>query len=67
MTLKEIIKKHKRAVDKFLSGADLEEKLYDDLFDYYVLNGEMPYGIAKARDGDPIEWITERFENDAWA
>jgi hypothetical protein len=30
------------------------------LFDYYNDHGEMPYGVAKARDGDPVNWITDR-------
>lgn len=33
------------------------EELYSFLFDYYCNNGEMPYGVAKARSGDPFEWI----------
>ena len=23
----------------------------------------MPYGTQKARDGDPVQWITERLED----
>lgn len=67
MTLTEIIKKHQKAVDNFLTqGEDLTEPLYDDLYEYYCTNNLMPYGTAKARTGDPFEWVTERFENDAW-
>jgi len=32
---------------------DVMEKLYSELL------SEMPYGIAKAREGDPEEWIAE--------
>lgn len=67
MNLKAIITKHKPAVDVFLDGGDLSEELYDDLYDYYCSTNEMPYGTAKARTGDPHEWITKRFEDDAWA
>jgi len=31
---------------------------YDKLLMYY--SHEMPYGIAKARDGDPIAWILDK-------
>lgn len=31
---------------------------YYALYEKYM--SEMPYGTAKARDGDPCEWITER-------
>ena len=36
------------------------EKLYEELYEYF--QSEMPYGIQKARDGDPVEWITMRLE-----
>jgi len=68
MLLKEIIAKHQVDVDLFVNGADLTEELYDDLYEYYAFTiAEMPYGTAKARDGDPFEWITQRFESDVWA
>ena len=68
MLLKEIIKRHQTDVDLFVNGADLSTELYDDLFEYYAfIKGEMPYGTAKARTGDPFEWITNRFESDVWA
>ena len=66
MTLSEIIKKHQTDADLFIDGADLSEKLYDDLFEYYCNNNLMPYGTAKARTGDPYEWVTNRFETDVW-
>lgn len=35
--------------------------LYNKLFDYYVFEtDEMPYGTAKARTGDPMDWITDQ-------
>jgi len=68
MLLKEIIAKHQVDVDLFVNGSDLSEELYDDLFEYYAFTvAEMPYGTAKARTGDPFEWITNRFESDVWA
>ena len=35
---------------------------YDKLFAYY--EPDMPYGVAKARTGDPDEWILNRLEED---
>jgi hypothetical protein len=32
---------------------------YEKLFEYFCFSGEMPYGIAKARTGDPDLWILE--------
>lgn len=35
---------------------------YIRLYEYYL--PDMPYGTAKARDGDPNEWIFNRLEDD---
>ena len=35
---------------------------YDKLYAYYA--SDMPYGVAKARTGDPDEWILNRLEED---
>jgi len=32
-------------------------KLWDKLFGYYLDSGDMPYGVAKARTGEPDIWI----------
>ena len=36
--------------------------LYEKLYTHYVSNGEMPYGTAKGRDGDPDYWILDQLE-----
>lgn len=46
----------------FVTGTlDLDGDLYDRLYEYYTNPGHgpdaMPYGTAKARDGDPANWI----------
>jgi hypothetical protein len=40
----------------------MSDALYDALYDYYF--DDMPYGTKKARDGDPHEWISDRFAQD---
>lgn len=35
-------------------------KCIDELYEEFVNSGVMPYGVAKARTGDPMEWIIER-------
>lgn len=37
-------------------------ELYDKLYEYYV--NDMPYGTAKARTGDPYDWILDHVEDD---
>ena len=37
---------------------------FDKLFEYFAFEtGEMPYGTAKARDGDPDAWILDTLED----
>lgn len=38
------------------------EGLWAELFNHYCNVGEMPYGTAKARTGDPDEWLFNRLE-----
>jgi hypothetical protein len=61
-TLDYIIKTYQRDIKDFMQNGDMSEHLYDALYDYY--QDDMPYGIKKARSGDPFEWIGERFYND---
>ena len=42
---------------------EYDSKLKDELLDYYITSGEMPYGIMKARTGDPDEWIWTRLND----
>jgi hypothetical protein len=64
-TMKHIINKFKHEVKNFVNGGgDLDQDLYEALYDYYCDQGEMPYGTMKARDGDPYEWVANRFDRD---
>lgn len=63
-TLQHIISKYKHEVKNFINGEELDHDLYEALFDYYFNAGEIPYGTAKGRTGDPYEWITQRFDQD---
>ena len=64
MTLHEITQIYKTDVNAFVRTGDMSEPLYDALYEYYTNTvGEMPYGVAKARSGDPMDWICEKYEN----
>jgi len=63
-TMRHIVGKFKHEVKNFLAGDELDSDLYHALYDYYSDHGEMPYGTMKARDGDPYEWVTMRFDQD---
>ena len=59
-TLQHILGRFKHEVKNFEDNGDLNDELYHALYDYYSDNGEMPYGVAKARDGDPYNWISDK-------
>ena len=61
-TLDHILNSFGKEVRDFKEGGDLDERLYDALYDYY--QDDMPYGTKKARDGDPYEWITDRLDSE---
>lgn len=63
MSFNEIIEKHSKDWNSFRNGGDLSDSLMDKFYSYFVNNGEMPYGTAKARTGDPHQWICDRLEN----
>jgi hypothetical protein len=52
-------------IQELILGHDPTPAFLTWLYDYYTGNGEMPYGVAKARDGDPYEWCIEQFRKDA--
>ena len=48
-------------LNNFLQFDD-DEVVDDVVMDFYMKSNLMPYGVAKARDGDPYAWIAERVE-----
>ena len=60
--LRDILNKYPEAYAKILDDGEVNdnEKLYDELFEYFL--EDMPYGTQKARDGDPVEWITDHLD-----
>ncbi len=45
----------------YIEGEDefYGSEAFGKLYDYFCDNGEMPYGVAKARTGDPDAWILD--------
>jgi hypothetical protein len=58
--LDHILNRFKFEVKQFEQGGELDSDLYEALFDYYADKGEMPYAVAKAKAGDPINWVSEK-------
>jgi hypothetical protein len=61
-TLEHILKRFSREVADFEAGGEITDDLYHALYDYYF--DDMPYGVKKARDGDPYEWVSQRLHDD---
>lgn len=66
MKLDEIYNKHHDLIASFRVGRELTEsdELYVELYEYYLCSGEMPYGVAKARTGDPLTWVVDKLHRD---
>jgi hypothetical protein len=47
-----------------MEADEIVEKHFDELFEHFTGNGEMPYGVAKCRDGDPYVWLANRLEEE---
>lgn len=60
MNLQQIFLSHSTQVQHVLQGGEVDGPLFDVLFDFFCNIGEMPYGTATAKDGDPYEWIERR-------
>jgi hypothetical protein len=61
-TLDHILQRFSREVADFEAGGELDNDLYEALYDYYF--DDMPYGVKKARSGDPYEWVSERLADE---
>jgi len=61
-TMDHILSRFKHEVRNFRDTGNLDNDLFDALYDYYNDHGEMPYGIAKARTGDPYNWISDKLD-----
>ena len=48
---------------KNINNGDMTENLYIRAFDHLSNHGEMPYGIQKARTGDPREFVFNYLSN----
>jgi hypothetical protein len=55
-----ILQDYPEAVEEFKQSGELSDELYQALFDFYMDSGEMPYGVAKAREGDPYNWVADQ-------
>jgi hypothetical protein len=61
-TLQHIKDTFKRDIKDFETTGELSKHLHNALYDYY--RDDMPYGTQTADDGDPHEWVADRFGAD---
>lgn len=60
-SLQAIVRRFGKEVREFAEGGEMDNDLFEALYDYYF--DDMPYGVKKARDGDPYEWVGDHFHN----
>ena len=48
-------------VEGNLDFDELPRKLIDKLYEFYL--PDIPYGVAKARSGDPYQWMAKRLDD----
>lgn len=60
--LSAILDQYTDSFEEFKNGGDITDNndFYEALFNYFSDSGEMPYGVAKAREGDPAQWIVDK-------
>ena len=61
-TLQHILDRFPHEVKNFEQSGELADDLYDALYDYHSHSGNMPYGVQKARTGDPYSWVADNLE-----
>jgi len=62
-TIEHILNRFKHEVKQFEAGSEMDDDLYHALYDYWADAGEIPYGVQKARDGDPYEWVAQNLQS----
>jgi hypothetical protein len=62
--LASILRRFPHEVDQFEKSKIIKDDLYDALYNYYFSSKLMPHGIAVGRDGDPMQWIIDKLEED---
>lgn len=61
-SLEKVLRHFGKEVRDFQETGELDDNLYSVLYDFYF--DEMPYGTKKARTGDPVEWISDRLDDE---
>ena len=66
-SLDTILNKYPEEFKSVMMGQSMlydHDNFFDELYDWFVNSGEMPYGIAKAREGDPDQFIQDYLEQE---
>jgi hypothetical protein len=59
-----LLDRFRHEVEQFKQGSDLDQDLYDAVFDYYDQHGAMPYRVRNAKDGTASQWVSDRLADD---
>jgi hypothetical protein len=58
-TLKSIFDEFSTEIYCLRETGDLDDELYEATFEYLINTGNIPYGVAEERTGDPYEFVSE--------
>lgn len=50
-------------IAEYVLTGDDNDKVEAFLYDHFAKSGQMPYGVQKARDGDPASWIADKLSD----
>lgn len=63
--LQQLVNHHLKDVWSFIKdGDEMTDELYEALFNHYCATGEIPYEVASASKGDPMEWVEKKFQSE---
>lgn len=60
--LRDLLVNFQDDLGEYRINGEFTTAFYEALYEYYF--DDMPYGVQKARTGDPYEWIGQRLEED---
>lgn len=63
-SLKALLAHFQDDLGEYRHTGEFSSAFYEALYEFYLSAGVMPYGIARARTGDPTVWVSRRLRQD---
>jgi hypothetical protein len=62
--LKDLLVVFRDDLSDYHQTGEFTSAFYDALFQYYSSRGAINYGLATARSGDPVSWVSRQLAQD---